>query len=142
MQMAQVTNHGNFSSPSSLHPGTVVASGTTHDPLLHKRVFLTPSRGWNSHPMAPESEYVRPFPFSYHPSFMAKVWHPGWWSKPTNRYFLRIHPSGTRSGHSNTRSPNRCTGSCLASCRSHSLEVCFFLHIQRVPIQGCILEQQ
>lgn len=55
--MAQVTNHGNFSSPSSLHPGTVVASGTTHDPLLHKRVFLTPSRGWNSHPMAPESEF-------------------------------------------------------------------------------------
>ncbi|KAF9014298.1 hypothetical protein BDQ17DRAFT_1342466 [Cyathus striatus] len=37
--------------------GTVVASSDASDPLLHKRVFLTPFRGWESHPLAPESRF-------------------------------------------------------------------------------------
>ncbi|KAI6116160.1 hypothetical protein F5141DRAFT_650108 [Pisolithus sp. B1] len=32
----------------------VVASADPNDPLLHKRVFLTPTRGWESSPDAPE----------------------------------------------------------------------------------------
>jgi len=32
-----------------------VAAHNPHDPLLHKRVFLTPSRGWIDHPDAPET---------------------------------------------------------------------------------------
>ncbi|KAH9833073.1 uncharacterized protein C8Q71DRAFT_252086 [Rhodofomes roseus] len=35
--------------------GTVVAAADTDDPLLNKRVFLVPMRGWKSHPDAPES---------------------------------------------------------------------------------------
>lgn len=35
--------------------GTVVASADAADPLLHKRVFLVPIRGWESDPDAPES---------------------------------------------------------------------------------------
>lgn len=35
-------------------PGTVVLSGKENDELLHKRVFLTPMRGWESAPDAPE----------------------------------------------------------------------------------------
>ncbi|KAF5344395.1 hypothetical protein D9756_011350 [Leucocoprinus leucothites] len=35
--------------------GTVIASGTKDDPLVNKRVFLTPSRGWDNDPVAPES---------------------------------------------------------------------------------------
>jgi len=42
--------------------GTVIASGTANDPLLNKRVFLNPSRGWDKHPIAPESKYG-PFHF-------------------------------------------------------------------------------
>ncbi|KAI6129602.1 hypothetical protein EV401DRAFT_751750 [Pisolithus croceorrhizus] len=34
--------------------GKVVASADPNDPLLHKRVFLTPTRGWESSPDAPE----------------------------------------------------------------------------------------
>lgn len=34
--------------------GTVVLSGKENDELLHKRVFLTPMRGWESAPDAPE----------------------------------------------------------------------------------------
>ncbi|KAF9239775.1 hypothetical protein BU15DRAFT_87802 [Melanogaster broomeanus] len=34
--------------------GTVVASTDSRDPLLQKRVFLTPMRGWDSSPDAPE----------------------------------------------------------------------------------------
>ncbi|KZT09674.1 NAD-P-binding protein [Laetiporus sulphureus 93-53] len=37
--------------------GTVVASGDDNDPLLNKRVFLVPSRGWEQHPDAPESDF-------------------------------------------------------------------------------------
>ena len=36
--------------------GTVVASSDARDPLLHKRVFLVPMRGWESDPDAPESK--------------------------------------------------------------------------------------
>jgi hypothetical protein len=36
-------------------PGTVVASGSPNDPLLNKRVFLMPCRGWVKDPHAPES---------------------------------------------------------------------------------------
>lgn len=35
--------------------GTIIASGTPNDPLLNKRVFLTPSRGWENDPQGPES---------------------------------------------------------------------------------------
>jgi len=35
--------------------GTVIASGTPNDPLLNKRVFLTPSRGWEKDSQGPES---------------------------------------------------------------------------------------
>ncbi|KAF8802847.1 NAD(P)-binding protein [Phlegmacium glaucopus] len=37
--------------------GTVVASGSPNDPLLNKRVFLMPSRGWEKDPHAPESRF-------------------------------------------------------------------------------------
>ncbi|RDB23123.1 putative zinc-type alcohol dehydrogenase-like protein YogA [Hypsizygus marmoreus] len=37
--------------------GTVVASTTSNDSLLNKRVFLTPSRGWEQHPEAPETDF-------------------------------------------------------------------------------------
>lgn len=37
--------------------GTVIASATQNDPLINKRVFLTPSRGWDKDPVAPESKY-------------------------------------------------------------------------------------
>ncbi|KAJ3551698.1 hypothetical protein NP233_g13030 [Leucocoprinus birnbaumii] len=37
--------------------GTVVASGTENDILVNKRVFLTPSRGWDKDPIAPESTF-------------------------------------------------------------------------------------
>ena len=37
--------------------GTVVASPDENDPLLSKRVFLVPTRGWNSDPHGPESKY-------------------------------------------------------------------------------------
>ncbi|KAG5644403.1 hypothetical protein DXG03_008570 [Asterophora parasitica] len=37
--------------------GTVVAAYDTNDPLLNTRVFLTPSRGWETHPDAPESKF-------------------------------------------------------------------------------------
>ncbi|KZT71333.1 NAD(P)-binding protein [Daedalea quercina L-15889] len=35
--------------------GTVAAAADPSDPLLNKRVFLVPMRGWESHPDAPES---------------------------------------------------------------------------------------
>ena len=38
-----------------LSTGVVIASGNTGDPLLNKHVFLTPSRGWEKAPHAPES---------------------------------------------------------------------------------------
>ncbi|KDQ50096.1 hypothetical protein JAAARDRAFT_42352 [Jaapia argillacea MUCL 33604] len=38
--------------------GTVVASAQKDDPLISKRVFLLPMRGWKSHPDAPESNFV------------------------------------------------------------------------------------
>ncbi|KAG6810849.1 hypothetical protein H0H92_010064 [Tricholoma furcatifolium] len=37
--------------------GTVIAAHDPHDPLLNSRVFLTPSRGWDTHPEAPESNF-------------------------------------------------------------------------------------
>ncbi|KAF8065366.1 hypothetical protein FPV67DRAFT_1502554 [Lyophyllum atratum] len=37
--------------------GTVVAAHESNEPLLNKRVFLTPSRGWEKHPEAPESNF-------------------------------------------------------------------------------------
>ncbi len=37
--------------------GTVIASEKQDDPLIKKRVFLTPSRGWEKDPLAPESKY-------------------------------------------------------------------------------------
>ncbi|KAF9473863.1 NAD(P)-binding protein [Pholiota conissans] len=37
--------------------GTVIASGTPNDPLLNTHVFLTPSRGWEKDPQAPESRF-------------------------------------------------------------------------------------
>jgi len=37
--------------------GTVIASSDAKDPLLNKRVFLTPMRGWESDPEAPESDF-------------------------------------------------------------------------------------
>jgi len=37
--------------------GTVIASATRDDPLINKRVFLTPSRGWEKDPLAPESNF-------------------------------------------------------------------------------------
>jgi hypothetical protein len=36
--------------------GTVIASSDSRDPLLYKRVFLTPMRGWENDSDAPESE--------------------------------------------------------------------------------------
>ncbi|KAH7924734.1 NAD(P)-binding protein [Leucogyrophana mollusca] len=36
--------------------GSVVAAADGNDPLLFKRVFLTPMRGWESDPSAPEAE--------------------------------------------------------------------------------------
>ncbi|KAL6301844.1 hypothetical protein BKA93DRAFT_796114 [Sparassis latifolia] len=38
--------------------GTVIASGQNNDPLLQKRVFLVPMRGWEEDPDAPESNFV------------------------------------------------------------------------------------
>ena len=40
---------------TGLNSGTVVASGYPNDPLLNKRVFLMPCRGWEKDPHAPES---------------------------------------------------------------------------------------
>jgi len=37
--------------------GTVVASSDENDPLLSKKVFLVPTRGWDSDPYGPESKY-------------------------------------------------------------------------------------
>ncbi|KAJ7184834.1 hypothetical protein C8R46DRAFT_1065285 [Mycena filopes] len=37
--------------------GTVIAAADPADPLLTQRVFLTPMRGWESHPDSPESEF-------------------------------------------------------------------------------------
>ncbi|KAF8163758.1 hypothetical protein B0H34DRAFT_837831 [Crassisporium funariophilum] len=37
--------------------GTVVASGTPNDTLLNKRVFLTPTRGWEKDPHGPEARF-------------------------------------------------------------------------------------
>ncbi|KAF9651499.1 NAD(P)-binding protein [Thelephora ganbajun] len=37
--------------------GTVVASSDENDPLLSKKVFLVPSRGWDSDPHGPESKF-------------------------------------------------------------------------------------
>ncbi|KAF9449462.1 NAD(P)-binding protein [Macrolepiota fuliginosa MF-IS2] len=37
--------------------GTIVASGMLGDPLIGKRVFLTPSRGWEKDELAPESSF-------------------------------------------------------------------------------------
>ena len=37
-----------------LYPGVVIASGDKNDPLLSKRVFMLPMRGWESDPEAPE----------------------------------------------------------------------------------------
>ena len=36
-------------------PGAVVASSDENDLLLSKKVFLVPSRGWDSDPQGPES---------------------------------------------------------------------------------------
>ncbi|OBZ65768.1 putative zinc-type alcohol dehydrogenase-like protein YogA, partial [Grifola frondosa] len=38
--------------------GTVVAAAESDDPLLHKRVFLVPMRGWKQDPEAPESPFA------------------------------------------------------------------------------------
>ncbi|KAG8864116.1 hypothetical protein FRB96_006990 [Tulasnella sp. 330] len=38
--------------------GLVIASSTISDPLLHKRVFLTPSRGWKANPQRPEKRFT------------------------------------------------------------------------------------
>lgn len=38
--------------------GIVVKSADEKDDLLQKRVFMTPMRGWESSPDAPEDEYV------------------------------------------------------------------------------------
>ncbi|KIM48515.1 hypothetical protein M413DRAFT_437742 [Hebeloma cylindrosporum] len=37
--------------------GIIIASGTPNDPLLNKRVFLTPARGWEKDPQGPESRF-------------------------------------------------------------------------------------
>ncbi|CAK5267074.1 unnamed protein product [Mycena citricolor] len=37
--------------------GVVIAAGDAEDPLLNKRVFLTPMRGWESHPHVPEETF-------------------------------------------------------------------------------------
>lgn len=37
--------------------GTVIASSDARDPLLFKRVFLTPMRGWEKDPYTPESDF-------------------------------------------------------------------------------------
>lgn len=37
--------------------GTVIDSSLPDDELVNKRVFLTPSRGWKSHPTGPERKY-------------------------------------------------------------------------------------
>ncbi len=42
-----------------LYTGVVVASSEKNDPLLDKRVFLLPMRGWERDPDAPESKSVR-----------------------------------------------------------------------------------
>ncbi|KAI0080526.1 NAD-P-binding protein [Panus rudis PR-1116 ss-1] len=38
--------------------GVVVASPDNNDPLLNRRVFLVPMRGWESHPEAPDSRFT------------------------------------------------------------------------------------
>ena len=38
-------------------PGTVIASSDPNDALLSRRVFLVPTRGWDSHPRGPESKF-------------------------------------------------------------------------------------
>ncbi|KAG1734330.1 hypothetical protein EDB19DRAFT_1911189 [Suillus lakei] len=40
----------------SINTGTVIASADSNDALLNKRVFLTPMRGWESKPDAPETD--------------------------------------------------------------------------------------
>jgi len=63
VQMVQVTTQSPPLNPHLIRLlGTVIASGTANDPLLNKRVFLNPSRGWDKHPIAPESKYG-PFHF-------------------------------------------------------------------------------
>ncbi|TFK67103.1 NAD(P)-binding protein [Pluteus cervinus] len=37
--------------------GLVIGAGNPEDPLLNRRVFLTPMRGWIKHPKAPEAEF-------------------------------------------------------------------------------------
>ena len=44
-----------MTTPEHLHAGIVIAAADPYDPLLHKRVCLTPMRGWESDPEAPES---------------------------------------------------------------------------------------
>ena len=39
--------------------GTVVASSDRNDPLLSRKVFLVPTRGWDSDPYGPESKCQR-----------------------------------------------------------------------------------
>jgi len=36
--------------------GTVIASSDRNDPLLSRKVFLVPVRGWDSNPYGPESK--------------------------------------------------------------------------------------
>lgn len=38
-------------------PGTVIASSNEKDTLLSSKVFLVPSRGWDSDPHGPESKF-------------------------------------------------------------------------------------
>ena len=47
--------------------GTVVASPDGNDSLLSRRVFLVPTRGWDSDPHGPESKYWRKFAAFLHP---------------------------------------------------------------------------
>lgn len=44
-----------FSPHPCVPSGTVVASADHNDPLIQKRVFLVPMRGWDKDPDAPES---------------------------------------------------------------------------------------
>lgn len=41
--------------PTNRSIGTVVAAARKDDPLISRRVFLVPMRGWESHSEAPES---------------------------------------------------------------------------------------
>jgi hypothetical protein len=56
--MAQVSIQLMTNHISTRGVGIVIASSDPNDTLLHKRVFLTPSRGWTKDPDGPESEYV------------------------------------------------------------------------------------